>query len=118
MILNKYEIEREELVDGIEDLTKTHIVERAEKFWDEGTELIASSNFVEARKYFAMASQYYARASQICSEFIELRLYLALSKITYSSSLEAYASELYRRNDQPLKASKLFVKAYETMGYV
>ncbi|MHA1303641.1 MAG: hypothetical protein ACTSQE_01060 [Candidatus Heimdallarchaeaceae archaeon] len=112
-IFHSFDDELEKLDNLIDDLTKKHIVERAERFWDKGTMLIAQSNFMKAHQYFAMASQYYERASKICSDFMELRLYLALSKITKSSSIEAQANELYRRKDQPKKASSLFVEAYK-----
>jgi len=114
-ILNRFSEEIDDLDFKIDELTKIHIVERAEMYWNKGTLLISQSDFMSAHKYLLLASQYYERASKVCSEFIELRLYLALSKITESSSLEAKANELYRRQDQPLEASKLFEKAYEVV---
>ncbi len=111
-VFHNYSELLDELEEIIDDITKEHIVERAELHWNRGTYLIAKSDFVEAEKYFAMASQYYERASKICAEFLEIRLYLALSKITKASSIEAIANELYRRQDNPTKASKMFTMAY------
>ncbi len=105
--------ELEELQNLIDEITKQHIVARAEWFWDKGTENIALSQFTEALRFFAIASKYYARASEICENFMEQRLYLALSKITSASRFEAEANELYKRQDNPEQASKNFLKAVE-----
>ena len=107
------EEEFEELQNLIDEITKQHIVVRAEWFWDRGTENIALSQFTEALRFFAVASRYYARASEICENFMEQRLYLALSKITSASRFEAEANELYKRQDNPEQASKNFLKAVE-----
>ncbi|NPD89259.1 MAG: hypothetical protein HGN29_11085 [Asgard group archaeon] len=107
------EEELEELQNLIDEITKQHIVVRAEWFWDRGTENIALSQFTEALRFFAIASKYYARASEICENFMEQRLYLALSKITLASRFEAEANELYKRQDNPEQASKHFLKAVE-----
>ncbi|MHA1953396.1 MAG: hypothetical protein ACXAAM_04795 [Candidatus Heimdallarchaeaceae archaeon] len=105
--------ELEELQNLIDEITKQHIVVRAEWFWDRGTENITLSQFNEALRFFAIASKYYARASEICENYMEQRLYLALSKITSASRFEAEANELYKRQDNPEQASKNFLKAVE-----
>jgi tetratricopeptide (TPR) repeat protein len=107
------EKELEELQNLIDEITKLHIVSRAEGFWDQGSENIALSQFNKALRYFAIASKYYARASEICENYMEQRLYLALSKITLASRFEAEANELYKRQDNPEQASKHFHKAVE-----
>ncbi|MBY9000189.1 MAG: hypothetical protein KGD64_04690 [Candidatus Heimdallarchaeota archaeon] len=105
--------EMEELHNKIDETTKLHIITRAEWFWDKGTEDITKSLFNEALRYFAIASKYYTRASGICDNFMEQRLYLALSRITQASRFESEANELYKRKDNPKKASETFLKAVE-----
>ena len=108
-----FDEEMEELHNKIDEITKFHIISRAELFWDRGTEYITQSLFNKALRYFAIASKYYARASVICDNFMEQRLYLALSRITQASRFEAEANELYKRKDKPKKASEIFMKAVE-----
>jgi len=105
--------EMEELHNKIDETTKLHIITRAEYFWDKGAEFIGKGSFNEALRYFAIASKYYSRASAICDNFLEQRLYLALSKITQASRFEAEANELYKRNDKPKKASEIFLNAVD-----
>ena len=105
--------ELEEMQNLIDETTKQHIIVKAEWFWDQGTENIASSQFTQALRHYAIASKYYARSSEICENFMEQRLYLALSKITLASRFEAEANELYKRQDNPEQASKHFLKAVE-----
>ena len=112
-IFRKYGDELEELQNSIDEVTKQNIVSRAEKFWEQGLVNIQVSNFTQAQHIFRIASKYYTRASEICSDFMEQRLYLALSKITLASQYESQANELYKREDKPQKASDLFVKASE-----
>ncbi|MCG3216396.1 MAG: hypothetical protein KAS63_06730 [Candidatus Heimdallarchaeota archaeon] len=107
--------ELEELQNLIDELTKQHIIGRAEEFWDRGTHNITVSNFEEAQRLFSVASEYYSRASEICANFMEQRLYLALSKITQASDLEAEANSLYKRKDKPKEASIILSKAVETV---
>lgn len=111
--LQSLDEEMEELHNKIDETTKLHIISRAEFFWDKGTDYIAKSLFNDALRYFAIASKYYARASGICDNFMEQRLYLALSRITQASRFEAEANELYKRKDKPKKASEIFLKAVE-----
>jgi len=107
--------EMEDMQNKIDEITKAHIVGRAELFWDQGTENIIISNFNEALRFFAIASKYYSRASVICSNFMEQRLYLALSRITQASQFESEANELYKRRDNPIDASNKFKKAVESV---
>ncbi|OLS31854.1 MAG: hypothetical protein HeimAB125_14820 [Candidatus Heimdallarchaeota archaeon AB_125] len=107
--------EMDDLHNKIDEITKLHIVERAEWFWDQGTQNIIVSNFTEALRLFAIASKYYARASVICANFMEQRLYLALSRITQASQLESEANELYKRRDNPIDASSKFKAAVESV---
>jgi predicted negative regulator of RcsB-dependent stress response len=107
--------EMENLQNKIDEITKLHIVGRAEWFWDQGTQNIVVSNFNEALRFFAIASKYYARASVICANFMEQRLYLALSRITQASQLESEANELYKRRDNPIDASSKFKEAVESV---
>ncbi len=107
--------EMEDLQNKVDEITKLHIVGRAEWFWDQGSQNIAISNFNEALRLFAIASRYYARASVICANFMEQRLYLALSRITQASQLESEANELYKRRDNPIDASTKFKAAVESV---
>jgi tetratricopeptide (TPR) repeat protein len=112
-LFKSFDVELEELQNLIDEITKQHIVARAEGYWDQGTMNISISQFMEALHYFAIASKYYTRASVICENFMEQRLYLALSKITLASRYEAEANELYKRQDNPKQASEHFQKAVE-----
>ncbi|MHA1223085.1 MAG: hypothetical protein ACTSP3_07490, partial [Candidatus Heimdallarchaeaceae archaeon] len=107
--------ELDDIQNKIDEITKQHIVARAETFWDNGTKHNTISMFKKAQRFFAIASKYYSRASEICENFMEQRLYLALSKITLASRLESEANELYKRKDNPEKASARFLKAVETV---
>ena len=112
-IYNTLTNEVEEVQNKIDEITKLHIVGRAERYWDQGTLHITESNFNEAQRYFTIASKYYSRASVICANFMEQRLYLALSKITEASQYESEANEKYKRQDKPKEASDLFNKAVD-----
>lgn len=112
-IYNSLNEELEEIHNKIDEITKSHIVARAEKYWDQGTTHITESNFNEAQRDFAIASKYYIRASAICANFMEQRLYLALSRITEASQYEAEANEMYKRQDKPKEASELFNQAVD-----
>ena len=114
-LYRSFDAELTELQNLIDEITKQHIVNRAEGFWDQGTVNIINSNFKAALRLFTIASEYYSRASEICENFMEQRLYLALSKITEASSIEANANELYKRNDKPQDASKKFSEAVEVV---
>ncbi len=114
-LYRSFDDELTELQNVIDEITKQHIVFRAEGFWDQGTINIMSSNFAEALRLFIIASKYYSRASEICENFMEQRLYLALSRITEASSIEANASELYKRKDKPKQASDKFMEAVEVI---
>ncbi len=103
--------ELEDLQNRVDEITKLHIVGRAEGFWDQGIQHITESNFNEAQRHFTIASKYYARASVICANFMEQRLYLALSRITEASQYESEANEMYKRQDKPKEASELFNEA-------
>lgn len=105
--------ELSETQNKIDEITKAHIVARAEGYWDKGSILISESNFTEAQRYFTIASKYYARASVICANFMEQRLYLALSRITEASQYESEANEMYKRQDKPKEASEMFNKAVD-----
>ena len=107
--------EMEDLQNKIDEITKLHIIGRAEWFWDQGTQNIILSNFEESLRFFAIASKYYSRASVICANFMEQRLYLALSRITQASQFESEASELYKRKDNPTDASSKFKDAVESV---
>lgn len=104
-----------ELQNSIDEITKQHIIGRAEGFWDQGTQNISLSNFEEAQRHFGIASEYYSRASEICANFMEQRLYLALSKITQASELESKANSFYKRKDKPKEASNILFQAVETV---
>ena len=106
-----FEEELDDLQNEIDDITKRRIVNRADWYWDKGSHYITQSEFQLSGKYFGIASRYYSRASEICSEFLEQRLYIALSKITLASQYESKGNELYKRKDEPLKASKVFLEA-------
>jgi len=112
-IYNSLNEELEDLHNRIDEITKLHIVGRAERYWDQGTIHITESNFKEAQRYFAIASKYYIRASVICANFMEQRLYLALSRITEASQHESEANEMYKRQDKPKEASELFNQAVD-----
>lgn len=114
-LYRSFDDELTELQNSIDEITKQHIVNRAEGFWDRGTVNIMNSNFSEALRLFTIASKYYSRASEICENFMEQRLYLALSRITEASSIEANASELYKRKDKPKEASEKFKEAVEVV---
>ena len=104
-----------ELQNNIDEITKQHIIGRAEGFWDQGTQNITLSNFEEAQRHFGIASEYYSRASEICANFMEQRLYLALSRITQASELESKANSFYKRKDKPKEASDILFQAVETV---
>ena len=112
-IYNSLTEELEDVQNRIDEITKTHIVERAEGYWVQGTTQITESNFKEAQRYFHIASKYYTRASVICANFMEQRLYLALSRITEASQYESDANEMYKRQDKPKEASEMFYKAVD-----
>jgi len=112
-VFHFYLDELEYLQNELDEITKQRIVSRAEYFWNKGSEQIVFSNFSKAQKYFAIASRYYVRASEICADFLEQRLYLALSKITLASQFESKANELYKRLDKPEEASKLFEQSFK-----
>ena len=114
-LFKTFDEEMEDLQNKIDEITKSHIIGRAEWFWDQGTQNIIVGNFNEALRYFAIASKYYSRASVICANFMEQRLYLALSKITQASQLESEANELYKRKDSPLEASNKLKDAVESV---
>lgn len=108
-----FENELIELQNEIDDVTKNRIIARADWYWNKGSEYIGDSNFKMSGKYFGIASKYYTRASDICSDFLEQRFYLALSKITLASQLESKGNELYKLKDEPKEASKVFLEAME-----
>jgi len=112
-IYNSLNEELEDIQNRIDEITKLHIIERAEGYWNQGTVLISESDFNAAQKYFAIASKYYTRASVICANFMEQRLYLALSRITEASQYESEANEMYKRQDKPKEASEMFKKAVD-----
>ena len=114
-IFRSFGDELTELQNNIDEITKQHIIGRAEGFWDKGTQNITLSNFEEAQIHFGIASEYYSRASEICANFMEQRLYLALSKITHASELESKANAFYKRKDKPKEASEILFQAVETV---
>ena len=114
-LFRSFSDELTELQNSIDEITKQHIIGRAEGFWDRGTQNITLSNFQEAQRYFGVASEYYSRASEICANFMEQRLYLALSKITQASELESKANAFYKRKDKPKEASEILFQAVETV---
>ncbi len=116
-IFNKYHKEKDKLRDMIDNMLKERIVAKAERFWSQGSVLIQESRFKQAIRTFNIASLYYNRASEICSSFMEQRLYLALSKITRASQLESQANELYRRLDRPDEASEIFQEAQKIVDF-
>lgn len=97
--------------DRLDDLTKSRILVKAEKYGDEATLASESGEYDDAIILFRKARTFYTRASTLASDTSSRRFLLSSATIYEASEYEALGNKLFRRDNNTSEASEKFADA-------